>query len=237
MYSRPYLDVVLADNPMIYWRLGETAGQLAYDESVNHMDASYIGNPFLGLRGAIVGDQDTAMGFDGVGQYAQWNPPISLTGTFTVEAWVKESKIRPFQTFFSTRTRAADFSFDFMFDLSTTDIVAKEIRFEVGNGRHWLAVSRMALNIKRNVWYHIAAVVTPTGAHYYVDGLEIGSASYSGTPLLFDTAHPVQLGDHSESGVILREVVSVIDEVAIYDYALSSDQIATHYLTGNPPGE
>src|SRR5439155_1183684 len=31
-----YRDVILADNPIMYWRLGETSGTIAQDESANH---------------------------------------------------------------------------------------------------------------------------------------------------------------------------------------------------------
>ena len=40
-----YRDVILADNPIMYWRLGETSGTIAYDESANHRDATYIHQP------------------------------------------------------------------------------------------------------------------------------------------------------------------------------------------------
>jgi hypothetical protein len=40
----------------------------------------------------------------------------------------------------------------------------------------------------------IAAVATSTGAIYCVNGSAIGSVTYSGTPLLFDTAHTVAIG-------------------------------------------
>jgi hypothetical protein len=43
----------------------------------------------------------------------------------------------------------------------------------------------------------IAAAATSTGATYYVNGSAIGSVTYSGTPLLFDTAHTVAIGTNT----------------------------------------
>ena len=40
----------------------------------------------------------------------------------------------------------------------------------------------------------IAAAAISTGASYYVNGSAIGSVTYSGTPLLFDTAHTGAIG-------------------------------------------
>jgi len=34
-----------------------------------------------------------------------------------------------------------------------------------------------------------------------------------------------------------RRIATVVDEVAVYNYGLSSDQIAMHHLIGNPPGD
>ena len=90
-----YRDVILADNPIMYWRLGETCGTIAYDESANHRDATYIHHPCLGLPGAIANDPNTAVGFNGINQYVGWIPTSSYSGAFTVEAWVKEKKSPP----------------------------------------------------------------------------------------------------------------------------------------------
>src|SRR5438552_17776538 len=99
----------------MYWRLGETSGTVAYDESANHRDATYIHQPFLGLPGAIANDTNTSVGFNGLNQWVGWIPTSSYSGEFTVEAWVKEKRVRPIETFFNTRARMSDFSFDFKF--------------------------------------------------------------------------------------------------------------------------
>jgi hypothetical protein len=236
-YSRNYRDVILADNPIAYWRLGERTGSLAYDESAMHRDAIYVGNPALGLPGAIIEDADTAAGFNGHSQYVAWTPTARVSGTFTVEAWVKEKKLYEVQTFFNTSSTTADYSFNLKFELFTLNFVQKQIHFDIGDGSRWLANSRVPFDFKARAWYYLAVVVTPTGATYYVDGVEIGSASYAGTPLLCDFAHKVEIGANTASGWIVNEVQSVIDEVAIYDYALTAEQMAVHHLTGELFGE
>jgi hypothetical protein len=221
-----YRDVILADNPIMYWRLGETSGTIAYDESANHRDASYINNPLLGFRGAIANDTNTSVGFNGFNQWVGWIPTSSYFGAFTVEAWVKEKQIRPVETFFDTRTKTAEFSFDFKFDT----LAGKEIHFDVGDGTKWLSTSSVPFDFKRNVWYYIAAVVTRRGATYYVDGSAIGSVTYRGIPLLFDATHKVEVGTNTRYDSEWFD--GAIDEVAVYDYALTADQIAAHYATG-----
>jgi hypothetical protein len=218
--------VILGDNPIMYWRLGETSGTIAYDESANHRDATYIRHPFLGLPGAIANDTNTSVDFNGFNQYVGWIPTSSYSGAFTVEAWVREKRLHLVETFFDTRTKTAEFSFDFKLDV----LAGKEIHFDVGDGTKWLSTSSVPFDFKRDVWYYVAAVVTTTGATYYVDGSAIGSVTYTGIPLLFDATHKVQIGTHTRYDS--ESFDGGIDEVAVYDYALTADQIAAHYATG-----
>jgi hypothetical protein len=157
-----------------------------------------------------------------------------------VEAWVKENRTDP-ETFFSTPSRAggarADFTFDLKFDLFTLDSVQKVIRFDIGDGPRLLASSNIPWDYQPQVWYYVAAVVTPSLATYYVNGAEVGSANYSGMPLLFDPAHIVQVGATTGLPGNNRRIAIVVDEVAIYNYALRSEQIVTHYLTGQSTEE
>jgi len=86
---------------------------------------------------------------------------------------VKEKQVRPVETFFNTRTKTGEFSFDFKFDT----LAGKEIHFDVGDGTKWLSTSGVPFDFKRNVRYYVAAVVIRRGATYYVDGSAIGSVT------------------------------------------------------------
>jgi hypothetical protein len=225
--SGSYRDLILADEPIMYWRLGEASGTVAYDETSNHRDAVYLKRPFLGLNGAIRGDQNTSVGFNGFDQYARWFPTSSESGTFSVEAWIRERKVSPgqVQTFFDTRPPGPEYSFDFK--LAWLD--QKALHFDIGDGSSWLWTGGLPFDFQRGVWYYVAAVVTPSGATVYVDGDSVGSVIYSGTPLLFDPAHTVQIGTNLPFQEWFH---GKIDEVAVYDYALTNEQIAAHYSAG-----
>ena len=85
-----YPAAIIADNPAGYWRLGEASGSSALDSSANLLDGSYIGCPRLAQPGALSGDSDTAVGFNGSSQYAQVPYSAALNpAAFTVEAWAK----------------------------------------------------------------------------------------------------------------------------------------------------
>ena len=63
-----------------------------------------------------------------------------------------------------------------------------------------------------------------------MNGNAIGSVAYSGAPLLFDQTHLVQIGTNIRYDD--EWFRGVIDEVSVYNYALSPGQIAEHYKVG-----
>src|SRR5207253_9922357 len=88
-----YPDLVNADQPVGYWRLGDASGAATAVNS-GSIGAAGNGTPInnvtFGVPGALNGDSDTAIYLDGAAAkievpYApELNPPI-----FTIEAWAK----------------------------------------------------------------------------------------------------------------------------------------------------
>ena len=65
-----YSDVVLALAPLGYWRLGESSGTTMFDRSSRSISGT-CHSVALGTPGAIVGDLDTAVSFNGRTSYAE----------------------------------------------------------------------------------------------------------------------------------------------------------------------
>jgi hypothetical protein len=65
--SPAFQTAVLANNPYLYYRLGETAGTTAADASGNNRPGTYVNSPTLGVAGPVGGD--TAVGLNGSSQY------------------------------------------------------------------------------------------------------------------------------------------------------------------------
>jgi prepilin-type N-terminal cleavage/methylation domain-containing protein len=87
-----YANIVLADNPIAFWRLGESSGTTAVDASPNGLNATYVGSPTLGVAGALSNNSNTAISLNGPSQYltspnltalAQSSPSV------TAEVWFK----------------------------------------------------------------------------------------------------------------------------------------------------
>ena len=89
-----YEKVVLAKQPVAYWRLGEAEGPDALDSTANGHRGTYHGTPAFHERGAIKGDANTAIKLDGKRSYIEianhkdFSQPTSGKG-LTIEVWVR----------------------------------------------------------------------------------------------------------------------------------------------------
>jgi hypothetical protein len=226
-----YSDVILADHPDIYWRLGELGGTTASDSSGKGRDGTYGGDPVLGVPGAIKGDPDTAVKLDGVDDSVSWQPARrqSLRGPFSVEAWVRSGRATGERAFVSTRwTR------DYTFDIKMSDFDRRGIRVDVGDGSIWYVTETLAFDWERFATYHIVAVATMDDVTLYVDGVSIGTVDYSCSdycrkPLFYGPKHRVQVGQNDSFN---EWFTGRVDEVAVYRYALTPEQVAAHYAAG-----
>jgi hypothetical protein len=78
--------------------------------------------------------------------------------------------------------------------------------------------------VAQKVWTHLAGTYDGSLATLYVSGVEVGSVSISGT-FPIDTT-PVILGGNGNAGAVTERFPGRIDEVALYNRALTPDEIA-----------
>jgi glucose/arabinose dehydrogenase/PKD repeat protein len=222
-----YSQVVLADNPVAYWRLGEASGTNLVDQIGNH-GGTYVGSPTLGAPGAITGDANTSVTFNGssnvYGQATGWTtipaPPI------TIEAWIKwNGTTWPTNTsilgwFDQPGTRAARF----WVTGNGTDNINLRIGFETGNANwNWVG--------ENTSWHQLVGTHDGTNARLYFDGVLVAGP----TPVPFSggaSAHPLWIGNGSDLGTADASWPGGIDEAAVYNQALSAAQVQAHYAAG-----
>jgi hypothetical protein len=212
-----YASIVRDDKPIAYWRLGDAVTPLARDEMQKH-DGTYKGGITLGVPGALKNDADTAARFDGNGSVeiaASTVFDFVDPATFSVEAWVKRS--------------------------DGDAILGKETYGPPYQG-WFLVFNGEPVPTDLNFWRMPDEVVTPKPPddvfHHYVvtfDGFTLvlfvdGALKQSqlSTTGLGPNPAPLILGQVPNWG----SFVGVLDEVAIYDKALSPARILRHYQFG-----
>ena len=242
-YLSDYSSTVLSDNPIVYWPLGDPAGSTtANDVSGGGRQGTYTSCATRGAPGPIAHDASTAATFSADGCYMQFTPGggDSYWGSFSAEAWFKAtgSITQEFRTLISSRTSNGEYSFDFGVT-GTTFGDGQTLHADIGDGNEWLNTGDVPFAFKIGQWYDVAISVDATNnvATYYVNGSSIGSVGLSSddtSPLLYDSGHPIAVGENTRYlGLHRRGVVwCSIAQVALYPAALSSNDLLTHYEVG-----
>jgi hypothetical protein len=198
-----------------YWRLGESSGTVALDLN-RTADGTYRNGVALGQRGALSGDPDTAVSFDGVDD--------ELTPRATI--WLILREKATLEGWFNWRGGVA-----LMRD-STSDggwILAfdKGGRLAYRVGGTTFVTNRSTASL-RGAWHHLALTVDGGATAFYVDGElvhnGVGAASTA-------AVMPWRL---MRNGNFAQFSSGTVDEVAIYDEALGAETIRERYAIGSP---
>jgi hypothetical protein len=227
----PIIPADRGDNPLAYWRLGETTGTTAADSKKAGfanpaLTGTYFGGVTLGQSGALAGDANLSAGFDGVNDYveiANESAFDGLTTRLTVEAWVKTAGwSRTWETLVSKG--------DSSWRLSRYNN-SRQVSFDTSSaaGAHSLIGTS---NLDDNRWHHVVGVYDGVAKYLYVDGILEAFAPYRQT--LLQNNFPVRLGENAQAtGRYFR---GQLDEVALYARALSPLEVLDHFRAGGGAG-
>jgi RHS repeat-associated protein len=221
-----YSSTVLADKPFGYWRLGEPTGTTAGDLALAG-NGSYLG-ALPATRGALSGDPDTAVSFDGAGD------SVKLPGNYpyptdrhaaSIEAWINGQSFADSQTIAGWGKDPFDNTFPFFLAIGVDGNGAHpEIR--TGGTGPWVDTST---TLTPGSWYHLAAVDTGSSLQIFVNGTLKQTFSISGGTRGSGSAW---IGSYVPSQSAGSYFNGTIDEVAFYDTSLTSTQLNTHYQAG-----
>lgn len=227
---RGYKDIILADNPVGYWRLGESSGTTAVDSSGNGRNGTYQGSPTLGVAGGIVGDTDKAMELHGVGTDFISVPSAGVADTgnaITVEGWVNLDSVPAIDNN-SPCLIAEQFpsgsSVRFAVGLDFTATGKMFAGFYDGTWRRAIAPTAVTIGS----WEHWAGTYDGTTIRLYRNGAEVASSVQS-VALPATGGGEWRIGKRWDSDQTLD---GRLDEAAIYDRALTAAEISEHYRAG-----
>jgi hypothetical protein len=220
-----YSDQVRSLWPQAYYRLNDQAAAVMADNTPKARHGIYQGAVTLGAPSLLVTDLDAAATFaGGRGQLTAGVP--YLTDTFSLEAW------------FNTPTPAATMTvISLGQNAGALTVVGGQLRGERSNQA--AVVTSGAVAIAANTVYH--AVFTKTGATraLYLNGVDVGALAANQTCTV-GAVILVGTGVTGTGTIGANPFAGTIDEVAVYDYALSAAQVAANYRAGTvvpaPPG-
>jgi hypothetical protein len=206
--------------PISHWKFDEGSGTTAYDS---------VGNNHGTIYGATwtTGRFNVALSFDGMDDYVDMADTVKnyLETSYTVSAWIKTDSLVS-----NNAIAAYRHNIDANPVLFQIDHLNKDIRLTVRDDAHNTAQAVYANVLATNTWYHIAGVRKENNVDVYVNGisgipgsetlgainpdnLKIGALQFAGNPP----------SNHFDG---------IIDDVIIFDRALSAEEIWEIYREG-----
>jgi hypothetical protein len=215
-----YADAVRWTHPTAYWRLGDT-GPTARDSGPFGLDGTYEPGVLTGVPGGIRGDLDTAAAFSGSGVVVPSYFGLDLTGNaVSVEVWAKGGPQAPYAYLVSKSDYHGTYGYSLYAGQNAT------LRFFFGNGSS--RITDEANFVWDGNWHHIVGVYDGSSVKLYVDSALVANTPASGS-IASSFGTPLTIGRWQGGGFAFA---GTLDEVAVYDHALTADQIRVHYAVG-----
>jgi Concanavalin A-like lectin/glucanases superfamily/Immunoglobulin domain len=251
--TAPYPVAVLADHPLSFWRLDETNGTTAFDyvsgyngtysnvalayfpgSSGYHPDSdpNEAAPAFGELNGGIV--NNSLVG--GIPTNVNFATPAGVNAEFSVECWVWGFLTPPGLTNGSivALETYGNGGEEFVLDQGAAS-QSGPLRFFARDAAGTAEGANSTFTPDDSIWHHVVAVCDEANSNVllYLDGTNIAKATMPTKSGILDAIAPMTIGARQE-GLDTQfddQFSGGISQVAVYNYALSANQIEAHYLS------
>ncbi len=207
-----------------YWRF-DTASQA--NSLVNGYTGTFVGNAQLGSAGTgpslAIDPNNRPLVLDGSGDYVTTNLTGGITTGGTVVAWVNLA-VQPSTAghFFQITGQSANGNdFDFQIESDANN----STRFYTDSGGATIYSTALPLN----TWVFLTATFTANGArNIYLNGSLVATSAAGGHST---NSNPLWIGNNLVFGP--RYFQGSIDEVAVFDRALTASEVANLYAAAS----
>jgi hypothetical protein len=207
---------IAASNPLNWYRLDETSGEIAHDYGSEGRNGSYGGQgwqpPQLGAAGLV----GTGVEFVGDGSDTILIDAPPLTGDWSAEFILKKTANADSQALIEDLRVAFGFALKLeqwrdTYQLGYTQRGVRDYYFSP------------AASVPLDRFVHVAYVKSDSGVQAFINGSFVGSNNTT-----------IPLPRYSMSGGF-DPLYAVLDEVIIYDRVLTPDEIAAHFASVPEP--
>ena len=223
-----YTDEVLSDAPVAYWPLDDTNGTMI-DRSGNGHDGTYEGDPALGAPGALSATGNVAVRFDGVDDAVAVEdaPALRLLGSFSIELWAMPTADLAMDEYRNMIGKGDDGGFEFYY-YKWFDMLRPSLAHccDPSAGLERAVDSDAVLSL--DGFRHYVVTYDPPILTFYADGE--ARISPDGDMVVYPEGlvptGPITIA-RQRAGSFHAAIV--LDEIALYDHALSAERIAAHF--------
>lgn len=246
--SSSYYFTVIADSPVAFWRLDEIGGTIAVDD-IGTNDGTYVSSPSLGQPGLIVSEAGYAVSFNGVDQYITVPHNAGLNsngGSFSIELTFDAADAAQLSTLISKRQSISPYT-QWHIGFGTDPHVAS-------SSKHITILAHNQTDVSERCYITNDPILDGRGAKHlivvfdasdnevrlYIDGVEVPTTlvyTAGGTFPNVDSTSNLTIGA-LDPGTLDRHFDGKLDDVILYDFALTESQVTTHYdATGIFPNQ
>jgi len=210
-----------APRPLAYWKFDEGYGTTANDATQNKNNGT--------INNAVWKDESMCLSgkclyFDSSGDYVSISDSTNFdysnfdSGNFSISVWFKIGTTSPSTNYhlISKDDASSQREWNIHYRDDTTDSLQFYTNGSNNANYSWSNDFQ---------WHHLTAVVSGSNKYLYLDGRQVASNSYSA---ITGTAQNPAIGGYATTGTFS----GFLDEVKIYPYARSADQIRSDYLRG-----
>lgn len=216
--------------PVGYWRLDEAGDAIRLDSTANANDLAESATDTIDQ---VVGRYTNAGDFESADtEYLSIadNATLSLTGSLTLEAWIKPESVSAGTYNIISKWDGANESYRIMQN-------ADEIRLEINASGNY--VETVAANLTASSWYHVAGIYNASAAtaKLFINGALTATTTTGTIPTsIGDDAGVFHIGAEDSTGGASGYYDGVIDEARVYGYERSAVEIVEDMFSSPPSG-
>ncbi|MCW1884232.1 hypothetical protein OKA04_05780 [Luteolibacter flavescens] len=250
LHAQTYTEAVLSDSPLAYFPLGDEPPEGAWRSTATNLGtlgATANGLHFPGLRhriaGALASDTNVAAGYTaidtgsidgGVPTVIPFLPALN-TQTFSVEAWLKPDVTGAGNAQSPLANRKADGGRTGWIVYQRAPEVGWNLRMYTGTGTG-ASIDFNGGPYTVGQWQHFVATFNGNTATIYINGVFAGSDTLaSGEVYMPNSLATNPLGIGGVANGSENPFIGGIDEVALYDFALTAPEVQAHYQAATNP--
>jgi len=218
---------VVTDGLVSQWKFDETSGTTAADSQGSN-DGTLTNGPTWTTTTAGAASSG-ALSFDGTDDYVNFGEGGTTwdwgTGEFAYEAWIKRDRTNVTETVIGKWESGFPLAYGIQINTWGKIIAGHRTAAE----ERWYVVSTIAINDTN--WHHVVAQRSLTTEKYeiYIDGVECAEVINSQGAYDADITTTADMITGAASGGVNEFFQGTLDDVRIYNSALTADEVMQNY--------
>jgi len=218
-----------------YWKFDENSGNITYDSSLYDNNGKlYNGTSWNSDEPIWSTDckYGSCLEFDGDNDYVEIpdSDSLILTDAITIEAWVKSANSSGYNGMWQIVSKYHAYILG-----RNPNVGEKNICFIIYNGTNWYDFSNCYTPTNIDIWHNFVGTYDSSTREQklYVDGVLRSTRNVTGA--INPELGPIHIAHRENSPVGSDHFNGTIDEVRIWNRALSDEEINASYISGPIP--